>query len=78
VVDWAALLAELRRHGFTYGQLPSLVHISKTQIIEYANNNACPTFDAGERLIELWLGVTNAPRSAIPRMPRRLSAANLR
>lgn len=66
-VDWFQVLTDLRRHG-----LPSL-HVSRTigvphsTVIGWKNEGAEPKFADGERLVDLWIGITQRNRHQLPR-----------
>ena len=77
VVDWSAIIADLRRHGISTYQLEGLVGISKSQLVGYGAGTSAPLHAPGERLIEFWCQITTSTREQLPRTRPPLSAARV-
>jgi hypothetical protein len=74
VVDFEAVLDELRRHGFSARAIASHIGVSHVSVLGY-REGAVPQFNIGERLVALWCGVTNKTVEQLPRM-RELPSAS--
>jgi lambda repressor-like predicted transcriptional regulator len=77
VVDWAALVDGLRRHGFPLSEVSRVTGVSITSLKEYRLAIKSPLHATGERLIVYWCGVTNSTREQLPRTRRIMSAATV-
>lgn len=66
VVDWQALLNDLRRRGLRTGTIAEQVGLSSGNLREYRLGLKCPMHANGERLIEFYLASTMQTRDRIP------------
>jgi len=66
-VDWFAVLIDLQRQGIPTSSVASLLAIPKSTILGW-KQGAEPRHRDGERLIDLWVGVTGNAQAKLPRM----------
>ena len=78
VVDWPALLHELRRMGFSLETIASHTRVSRQAVSSYLSADRSPTHSHGERIVNFWLQATGKSRADILRRPPALSAAAFR
>lgn len=78
VVDWPALLDELRKKGFTLDTIADHIGLSQQALSDYRRDVSTPLYAKGEKLVEFWLHATSKPRSEIPRRQALPSAAAFR
>lgn len=76
VVDFSALMFDLRRLGFSDVAIADAVHIPRTTAREYRNGST-PSFDVGERLIAFWCSNSNRKREDVPVTRVQLSAGRV-
>jgi hypothetical protein len=69
VVDFVAVIDELRRHGIAPGAIAGHLRIARSTVYEYHKGNTIPPHPVGEAMLDLWAGVTGKPSSAVPRTP---------
>lgn len=67
VVDFIAVIDELRRHGISPGAIAGHLRIARSTVYEYHKGNTVPPHPVGESLLDLWAGVTGKPTSGAPR-----------
>jgi hypothetical protein len=75
VVDWVALLDEVRRYGVRTSGVAEITRIPRQTIDAYRNGTSSPSHANGETLIKLWTGLTNKPRAVLPMTQQFASAA---
>lgn len=70
VVDWQAMLNELRHMGIRTGQISMRVGLSSGNIREYRLGIKSPMHCNGERIIEYWMRLTAKTREQLPMVER--------
>jgi ribosome-binding protein aMBF1 (putative translation factor) len=78
VVDFEAVMLELRRHGFSQRSIAHQVKAPESTVKSYAYGTTSPTFDVGERLISFWCATTNRTREELPRTSSMSPARRIR
>lgn len=76
VTDFEGIIEGLRRAGLPINTISARTGIPRSTLIGYLLGSS-PPHDSGERLIELWLGVTNSTREQLPRRLWLPSAAQV-
>lgn len=66
-VSWWHVIVDLERHGYTHGQIASVIGSQRSTVENWKNRAAGPRHDDGERLIALWCAVTMRPREDLPK-----------
>lgn len=66
-VDWFQLLTDLQRHGFPSLQVAKVIEVPHSTVMGWKNEGAEPKHADGERLVDLWIGVTGRNRHQMPR-----------
>lgn len=66
VVDWQAVLNELRTMGIRTGQISMRVHLSSGMLREYRLGLKAPGHANGEKIIAYWMRLTDKSREQIP------------
>jgi hypothetical protein len=67
VVDWFTIITQLGRYGIHYQQIALEIGTSKTAVHNWKMGSQ-PTYILGEKLIDLWLRVTQQDKSVLPRV----------
>ena len=67
-VDWFALLIDLQRHGFPTSQVAKMVDVPVGTVMGWKNGGAEPRHVDGDRLVDLWVGITGKNRHQVPRV----------
>jgi hypothetical protein len=65
VVDFAGMLASLRRIGYGINRIATRAHVSRTAVRNYCVDTT-PLHPQGERLIQAWCELSGSPREAVP------------
>jgi hypothetical protein len=73
VVDFAVMLASLRRSGYGINRIAALADVSRTAVRNYCVDTT-PLHPQGERIIRTWCELSGSPREAVP-MRRALPRA---
>jgi hypothetical protein len=68
VVDFAGMLASLRRIGYGIDRIATRANVSRTSVRNYCVDTT-PLHPHGERLIQLWCELSGSPREAVPMRP---------
>lgn len=66
-VDWFQVLTDLSRKGVPVLAISSAIGVPQSTILGW-KQGAEPKFADGERLVALWLGLTDRPIEQLPRM----------
>jgi hypothetical protein len=66
VVDWEALLEQLRALEIRTSDISSHTGISRQALGEYRQGIKTPLHSRGEALIQFWCRMTGKPREALP------------
>lgn len=74
VVDFIAVLDDLRRHGLSTRAIGKHAGVSHVAVLGY-RDGAMPGHPVGERLVTLWCGLTNKKREELPRVRQFPSAS---
>lgn len=77
VVNWEAVIDDLRRQGLTMHKIAQECEIDRTSLYFYRDGGQ-PKHPDGEKLITLWMGMTNHTRNQVPMIVPPLSAAAMR
>lgn len=64
-VDWFAILIDLNRRGIPTSSLTGIIGVPKGTILGW-KQGAEPNHADGERLVGLWLRMTEKPRTDVP------------
>jgi hypothetical protein len=68
LVDFEAVVLTLRRHGWTYRSIAESIDVGESTVKGYVYHAARPPYDVGERLVNLWVGVTRSTRDQLPKL----------
>lgn len=68
LVDFETIVLELRRRGLSYLAIAKLIEVSETTVKNYGNLGARPSYEVGERLVKLWMGITFSERAQVPKV----------
>lgn len=66
VVDFEAVLAEIRASGQSYAQISDATGISKSTLVGIGGGYGHPLHANGEKLIAHWSARTRKPREMVP------------
>jgi hypothetical protein len=77
-VDWALVLADVRRAGYTIAEVAEYTQIPRTTLLGYRNLGAEPRHAAGDVLIRFWAQVTERGVGDVPMTDVVPSAAEYR
>ena len=66
-VDWFQVLTDLQRQGLPSNQVANVIGVPHSTVIGWKNQGAEPKFADGDRLVDLWVGVTGRNRHQVPR-----------
>lgn len=69
-VHWFSVLRDLIYAGRSLRNIARQVHMSRSQVARLYNEGTEPKFEAGERLLRLWMVVTGKSEEEIPRMSK--------
>ena len=76
-VSWWHIVMELERHGHTHAAIADAIDGNRSTVENWKNRGARPSHHHGERLIDLWKGVTGKSHEDLPRQPGFVSAAKI-
>ena len=65
-VDWFQILLDLQRKGYMLVNISAAIDVPRTTMLGWRDLDASPRHQDGERLIGLWLQVTEHARTDLP------------
>ena len=68
-VDWFRVIVDLERCGYRHADMAASIGSAKSTLVGWKKGSR-PSYDEGERLIELWCSVTAKSRDSVPRTDR--------
>jgi transcriptional regulator with XRE-family HTH domain len=68
VIDWPALIDELRARGFTSAGIADQCGVSATTIKEWRQGIKSPLYATGEALVAFWCQFTGKTPEQLPRV----------
>lgn len=72
-IDWFRVLADLQRAGVPVKSVATMLRIPRSTMVGW-RQGAEPKFVDGERLLQLWSGLTGRQQAEAPRVGATLSA----
>jgi hypothetical protein len=78
MVDWARIVEETRRGGFSVSEISNYTAIPKSSLLSYQFNGIEPRHSTGAVLLRFWGQVTKQDANEPPLIKRPLSAASFR
>ncbi len=66
-VHWFSVLRDLIYKGRSLRRIAKDLQLSRSQVARLYNEGTEPKFEVGERLLRLWMSVTNKTEEEIPR-----------
>lgn len=76
-VSWWHIVVDLERHGHAHAAIAEAIGSTRGAVENWKNREARPSHHHGERLIDLWKGVTEKGHEDLPRRPGIVSAAKI-
>ncbi|WP_213768991.1 hypothetical protein [Caballeronia sp. dw_19] len=78
IVDWARIVEETRRGGYSVAEISQYTTIPKSSLLSYQFNGTEPTHSTGVVLLRFWGTTTKQDANDPPLIRRPLSAASFR